>query len=310
MDRTFHTSSLSALELPMHHPFSMSDAAAYRIWRDQKLANYPLSLGEVMVTVADARNLSPEELKLLHRALQRANFVVYESTRPLDKSGVTLLAGQLGLAHLDRHECTDNDGISSIQANADDADPGYIPYSNRELNWHTDGYYNPQTAPIRTFILHCVRPSASGGENKLLDHQLAYVLLREDNPDYIRALMHPEAMTIPANKRTGAVTRGDSTGPVFSVLNDGELHMRYTARTRSIVWRDDPLLTEARRALYNIIIESDLVLTHKLQAGQGLICRNILHARTAFKDSPEGGRLVYRARYYDAVELSGMEAGF
>lgn len=285
----------------MGSPFSVTDAAAYRSWRDRKLGNYPLSLEEVVVRIADARNLSSGELKCLHRALQRANFVVYESRRPLDKSGVSMLGRQLGLTRLDRHECADSHGISSIRAGPDDTGAGYIPYTNRELNWHTDGYYNPQTAPIRAFILHCVRPSATGGESRLLDHQLAYILLREDNPEYITALMHPEAMTIPANEKTGAVVRGDAVGPVFSVLNNCELHMRYTARTRSIVWRGDPLLTEARQALYDIMNKSELVLTHKLQAGQGLICRNVLHARTAFQDSPGKSRLVYRARYYDAV---------
>jgi len=284
----------------------MTDTAAYRNWRDRKLRNYPVSPEEVAVQIADPRNLSCAEIERLHGALERANFAFYKSDRSLDKSGVKILGRQLGLSRLDQHLCADDDGISSIQADPDAAGSAYIPYSNRELNWHTDGYYNPPAAPIRTFVLHCVRPSASGGESKLLDHELVYILLRDQNPDYIRALMHPEAMTIPANEGTGGAVRVDSTGPVFSVSNSGALHMRYTARTRSIVWRDDPLLTEARHALSNILNTSEFVLTHRLHAGQGLICRNVLHARTAFQDSQAQRRLLYRARYYDAAAGAGL----
>lgn len=309
MGRIVHIPGSSAFALPVDQPFSMTDTAAYRNWRDRKLRGYPLSTEELAVQIADPRNLSRDELERLHRTLGRANFALYDSGRPLDKPGVKLLGRQLGLSRLDQHLCADDDGISSIQADPGGTGSAYIPYSNRELNWHTDGYYNPPAAPIRTFILHCVRPSASGGENKLLDPELVYILLRDDNPDHIRALMHPEAMTIPANRKTGAAIRGDSTGPVFSISNSGALHMRYTARTRSIVWRDDPLLTEARHALSNILNTSEFVLTHRLRAGQGLICRNVLHARTAFQDSRANGRLLYRARYYDAAAVVAFGVG-
>jgi hypothetical protein len=40
-----------------------------------------------------------------------------------------------------------------------------------------------------------------------------------------------------------------------------------------------------------------------LQAGEGLLCNNVLHNRTAFKDSddPTQTRLLYRGRYFDRV---------
>jgi alpha-ketoglutarate-dependent taurine dioxygenase len=38
----------------------------------------------------------------------------------------------------------------------------------------------------------------------------------------------------------------------------------------------------------------------KLQAGQGLICNNVLHTRSGFTDG-EHARLLYRARYYDRI---------
>jgi hypothetical protein len=33
----------------------------------------------------------------------------------------------------------------------------------------------------------------------------------------------------------------------------------------------------------------------------GVICNNVLHARSAFRDDPARPRLLYRARYYDRV---------
>jgi hypothetical protein len=41
---------------------------------------------------------------------------------------------------------------------------------------------------VRGLILHCVQSAATGGENQLLDHEIAYILLRDENPDHIRAL--------------------------------------------------------------------------------------------------------------------------
>ena len=52
--------------------------------------------------------------------------------------------------------------------------------------------------------LHCISPARVGGENALMDPEIAYILLREENPDFIRALMHPQAMEIPAIAETHA----------------------------------------------------------------------------------------------------------
>ena len=48
--------------------------------------------------------------------------------------------------------------------------------------------------------------------------------------------------------------------------------------------------------------DSPAIFHHRLSAGQGLICNNTLHTRSAFEDE-EGslGRLVYRARFFERV---------
>ena len=81
--------------------------------------------------------------------------------------------------------------------------------------------------------MHCAQPAAEGGENLLLDHEIAYIQLRDKNPAYIKALMKNNAMTIPPNIENGIEIRGEQTGPVFAVDEGGYLHMRFSARTRN-----------------------------------------------------------------------------
>jgi len=103
----------------------------------------------------------------------------------------------------------------------------------------------------------------------------------------------------------GVVIRPAQTGPVFSVdAQTGCLHMRYTARTRSIEWKQDADTRAAVRALEAVLGEdSPYIFRHRMAAGQGVICNNVLHTRSAFEDDvpPGEGRLMYRARYYQRV---------
>jgi hypothetical protein len=156
---------------------------------------------------------------------------------------------------------------------------------------------------VRGLLLHCVQSAESGGENRLMDHEIAYILLRDENPDYIRALMAPDAMTIPPRLEDGEVARAAQPGPVFSVYPDGQLHMRYTARTVSIEWHDDPATKGAVAALERLLADdaSPWVFRGRLEPGMGLVCNNVLHDRAAFADSEAHKRLLYRARYFDRV---------
>jgi hypothetical protein len=157
---------------------------------------------------------------------------------------------------------------------------------------------------IRAMLLHCVRCASQGGENGLLDHEIAYIRLRDENPDFIAALMHPEAMTIPANEEANGKTRTENTGPVFILDPDtGGLTMRYTARKRSIRWREDAVTEAAVHALERVLSEDPLILRVKLAPGEGVICNNFLHDRVGFETGPSSapGRLLYRIRSYSRV---------
>jgi alpha-ketoglutarate-dependent taurine dioxygenase len=298
----------SAYNLDSASPFDLDNEGAYQVWRAQKIANYPKQLEELLVEVGDPHALTDAECAAIRRACARANMAIYsvqgaEVSAAPDKSLVSDLARHFGLERLDHNLYADNESISALQVSAERRQHEYIPYSNRAISWHTDGYYNSPDCQIRAMVLHCARPAAQGGENLLLDHEMLYLQLRDEDPRYIEALMQPEVMTIPANIENGVEIRPQQSGPVFSVdAASGHLHMRYTARTRSIAWRQDALTQAAVRCLEGLLAEdSPYVFRHRLAAGQGVICNNVLHARTAFEDDDAHQRLMYRARYYDRM---------
>lgn len=284
--------------------FDLADREAYAAWRAQKLANCPGDLDGLLVSVDDPRALTAVERAAILDRCARANMAIYasHSGEDADKDIPRLLAAQVGLVQLDSNYLADDDGITPIAVAEQGTRTAYIPYTTRPIKWHTDGYYNPPQRQIRGMVLHCVRNAASGGDNALMDPELAYILLRDENPAHIRALMQPDVMTIPSREEEGEVARGNQAGPVFSVSQAGHLHMRYTARTRSIVWRDDSATRAAVKALEDILTNaSPYIVRARLEPGMGLLCNNVLHDRAAFADTPARKRLIYRARYYDRV---------
>ena len=295
-------------------PFALENHQAYAQWREQKLVNYPQSLDELRVAVADPHALSEAECKAIRQACSRANMAIYASPSSgdvvPDSSLVADMGRHFGLQHLDQNLYADDDGISALQVSAERRQHEYIPYSRRGISWHTDGYYNPPERKIHAMVLHCVRPAAAGGENALLDHEMLYLQLRDEAPSYIEALMQDDVMTIPANVENGVVIRPEQSGPVFSVdgagdTSGGHLHMRYTARTRSIVWKADAATQAAVKALEALLAgDSAYSFTARLAPGEGIISNNVLHTRSAFEDADgaQSGRLVYRARYYDRIQ--------
>ncbi len=292
---------------PIASPFDLDNEAAYCAWRDRKLAAAPVAAGELLVPLADGFSLSGPELDAIHGALARANLAIYQldQARGADKLEIRQLGRQFGLERLDDNLCSDDDSITSLTVVEKRSEGEYIPYTSKRLNWHTDGYYNSFEHQIRGVILHCVQPAAVGGDNAFLDHEIAYIQLRDQDPALIRALMMSDVMTIPPNVQNGREIRPAQSGPVFSVDAAGHLHMRYSARTRNVVWKDDAVTRAAVQALLNLFQQdSPFILRHRLKSGQGVLSNNVLHCRSAFEDDAERGqtRLLYRARYYDRAE--------
>lgn len=290
-------------------PFDLGNESGYRVWRDARLAAYPRSIDELVVPLADPRHLSADETGTIEACCARANMAIYSAPHlpAADKSIPHRLAQQLGLARLEGNYLADEDGLSSITPASDEGGSvrgDFIPYTHKPINWHTDGYYNALDCRILGMTLHCVQDAESGGENALLDHEIAYIQLRDANPDHVAALMQPDAMTIPARMDEDNVARPEQSGPVFAADPDeGFLTMRYTARTRSIVWKGDAITQAAVRTLADILAGSEYILTARLLPGMGLICNNVLHTRNGFSDSPGHRRLLYRGRYYDRLRF-------
>ena len=305
-----HQRPLAPVRDPHQSPFLVHNVSAYQYWRELKLHDYPKTGGELLVEVEDATSLSEDEYQALLTRCHKTNMAIYSVKQGdyASKQTVRALGRRFGLERLDNNLCADEDAITSLQVMSEGRHTAYIPYTNRPISWHSDGYYNKPDEQIRGMILHCVHPAANGGENQLLDHEIAYMYLRDYNPDYITALMHPQAMTIPPNIEAGKELRGEQTGPVFSIDLHGNLHMRYTARTRSIAWREDSLTQEAVACLSEFLAsDSPYIFRHRLQPGEGYLGNNALHNRTAFEDDEAQQRLFYRARYFDRIAATNVQ---
>ena len=284
----------------------LADENQYQEWRSSRLKFRPCSAEDIAVDIDGL--IAPRDLQIeaIKAHIRDCNMAIYRC-RDLfaDRLALKRFAANFGLARLDHHLCANSDGVSELTAESKGQKAVYVPYSSRSLSWHTDGYYNEKSRQVNAVVLHCVQAADSGGENELLDPELAYILLRDSDPRFTRALENPECMTIPVNETSEGVTRASVSGPVFSYDAGDTIHMRYSARKKNIRWRGDTLTQEALQRLTEILEDKDgPVIRYRLKPGEGLISNNVLHNRTAFEDAGSGKRLLYRARFFDRIKTS------
>ncbi|VAW63554.1 hypothetical protein MNBD_GAMMA09-859 [hydrothermal vent metagenome] len=290
-------------------PLTLDDESAYQKWRDYKLRCYDEANNKKVVVISADRE-DEQALSRILASCAKFNYCIYRLSDPQmgDKRFVRDMGLLCGLVRLDGNLCSDEDNISSIQVKNTGRQAAYIPYTDKKLTWHTDGYYNDVAQTIRAMVLHCVRPATSGGENLMLDHEIAYIQLRDENPEFIAAFAGADVLTIPANIENGVEIRGAQSGPVFSVDPlTRSLHMRYSARSRNIEWKKDSPTEEAVDCMKQLLNQNNpYVITYRLQAGEGIIANNVLHNRASFIDAEadRDKRLLYRARYYDRIKTS------
>ena len=310
------------------HPFPLSpevinDPAHYRRWRAQKLARVGCWLDAPIVEIQDPAHLGQAELAALGERVAAMNFALYrcrtDGNATLSHRAFLALCRQVGLDRLAANPLSHDmpqgaSGVSEIRV-GDDAQRAYIPYSNRALNWHTDGYYNPPAERVNGFAMHTIRPATAGGENRFLDHEILYLLLRDRDPALAACLFSDDVMTIPPNTPEDGnknMTRPAQTGPVF-LLTGGRLQMRFTLRARHIHWKPSRPVRAALAEIRAILDDADnpFIVTRRFAAGEGVISNNVLHNRTAFEDAAGGrgkptkprGRLVLRARFYNPIDI-------
>ncbi len=292
---------------------NLEDTTAYQQWADRKRASYSRLKDEFPPIVEVDRNgrVGQASLSIIHQQITNFNFALYK----IPEAGadhlqaVKNLGKAMGLKELDANLCAHEDKITRLTVDRRGRKKQYIPYSNKAIGWHTDGYYNPFHQRVLGLVLHCEHSAAEGGVNDLLDHEMAYIHLRDENPGYIRALSCPDVMCIPENIEEGIEIRPQTCSAVF-IREQGPRHspylsMRFSNRKRNIIWPDDALTQEALDCLRTFLDSaSPYHIRYRLKAGEGVISNNVLHTRSAFTDSDENKRIYYRARYYNRINCS------
>jgi hypothetical protein len=293
--------------------FLLENESEYQLWRKTKLSTCQRGNASKVVSVpAFSTSLKKPDNSLdrISEQINNFNFAIFEidsTDEPWSSENFLEFGRKFGLHRLDYNQGAQSNGITLLSAlDSSDRRSRYIPYTNRALNWHTDGYYNNIDSSIGAFTLFCSHRADQGGRNFLLDYELLYIQLRDAAPELLSALMQPDIMVIPANIENNRVIRPAETGPVFSVDSvDGHLNMRFSARPQNIGWKSDALSEQAINLVRELLIDNENAIEILLEPGQGVICNNVLHGRTSYSDNPasEKSRLYYRARYYDRIKL-------
>ena len=269
-------------------------SAEFLRWAEEKEKNIPQNSDGILVNIHDINNVKTSEIAKIKETIYKYNSCIYSSKIAL-KSNTNLLKF-VELVGMRTYDCNniDSNEISTITP-LQNSKINYIPYTDKPLNWHTDGYYDKKS--IFSWLLHCVNPATQGGENYLLDHELVLreYLLRNDD---INNLMAEDALTIPESKYT---SRSEISTYIFSFKNKYKrLHMRFSMRKDNI-----GTSAKANSAVNKLreIIEGNCAkysLTYKLQKNEGIITNNILHGRKAFKDDKVKRKLL-RIRSYERL---------
>ena len=271
----------------------------YNQWCNSKIMNFTDNLNDLFVEIADPTRLSKAERERIISIISQNNLCFFELQKPayVEKNHIRLLADSVGMYNYESCNTSDDSYISEISNDTKhDVVGEYIPYTNKALNWHTDGYYNSIRTPILSWMLYCMNPAEEGGINKFLDHELLYIYFNKES-GRIKELMDKSAYYIPKNE---AIGRADEHGYIFNFIND-KLHMRFTMRTKNIIWKDE--IKDLVEILKNTIEKlRKYQIECKLQKGQGVFTNNVLHMRTSFHETDKQKRLLLRMRAGHRIE--------
>lgn len=281
----------------------------YIIWRDKKLSNYCYNIENLFVNIKDPLNLSKIEKQTILKncASNNISFIRFEPTGDI-RNKIKCCNAQLGLIDYDKHLFVEEDGLAVIKDNIDTTKSNkasYMAYSNKALNWHTDGYYNQMENIVNAFSLYCINPAIEGGENSWIDPEIVYIKLRDLNPDFITSLSDEYALTIPQRKKDNKIIRKETSGPIFFIDKVSKKpKMRFTQRKINIKLLQSRNFLLALKKLNDFLSnKSKFHHIYKLQSGEGLVCNNVLHNRLAFKDCVDKKRKLIRARYKNNIKL-------
>lgn len=295
----------------MRH-FDLNNETAFEQWCDTKKAAYDRRGRqdfELLVDIEADGTIDFRSLAKIRSQVGDYNFALYRLNSESDDHLATVknIGRQMGLKELDKNLCAREDRITQLSVKQQGQAATYIPYSNKAIGWHTDGYYNPMHQRVLAMVLHCERPALSGGVNQLLDPDMVYIHLRQQDKRYIEALSDPGVMCIPENIQDGEMIRPKTCSAVFLVEpgeSDSVLAMRFSKRKRNIDWSEDSVTQEALDCLFEYLdADTPYHIEYRLNAGEGVINNNVLHTRSAFEDNEQHRRIYYRARYYNRINI-------
>ena len=256
----------------------------------------------------DPRALTREERAgARSTAARRANMVDLREPATRRRQGHcrACSARQFGLARLDRNWLADDDGISQRDRHR----------RGRPRRLHS--VHEPRRSagtPTATTTRRtgasgrwsCTASTAppTGGENALLDHEIAYLQLRDADPgvraraDAARCDDDPRAH----RRRRRRAGRRDRAGVLGRSGERCAAHALHGAHAQHRVEATDPAVRDAAARLERMLAgPSPCIHRLTLQPGMGILCNNVLHDRSGFVDDPARPRLLYRARYYDRI---------
>ena len=287
----------------MNSPFLLENQTEYKKWRDYKLAQYPISREKILIKFKN-NDINNNKINLLKDSVTKYNFAMYEFDAKLTNESLKKFCSRLKLVNSVSNLLADEDDISNItnqnQSKEKSPDVEYIPYTNKQLNWHTDGYYYPLDSAIKSFLLHCEHPAQRGGENIILDHEIIYIYLRDHNPEFINILMQNDIMEIPGNKNI--VGSHSVKGPVFYIDERNFLNMRFTSRQQNIIWKKNDTIKKIKDFIFSFIAEDNhYTFNLLLKENQGYLANNVLHKREEYVDG-NNKRLLKRLRFSKRVE--------
>ena len=272
-----------------------SKSSEFKQWASEKEDNIPLNIGDLKAEIQDINHITSEEISNIKGKIKKFNFCVYKSTVGLhNQADLVNFARSIGMKTYDTNNIH-NSPVSLIMSLESGNAVNYIPYTNKQLNWHTDGYYDEK--PIFSWLLHCEEPAYSGGENYLLDHELAIreYIFKYDNLD---SLSRSDALVIPGNVEA---KRDETKGYICDSDNVYKrFHMKFSMREKNM-----KLNEQSKTAFMRMkkIIKEDCkkyCLTYKLSKNEGIVSNNILHGRNSFKDG-KVMRKLYRIRSYERI---------
>ncbi|WP_239331285.1 TauD/TfdA family dioxygenase [Frankia sp. CiP3] len=193
----------------------------------------------------------------------------------------------------------DDGGVTQITADASTAGhPAFGQTTGQHL--HTDGTLQ-RIGEIKTTLMLCARPAASGGTSQLFNAAGAFAALLNADPAAAAALTAPDVLVRTSNLPD---SHGQaSIGPAFAIA-DGRILSRYSVTSTD---HYDPAavtspaaLDRALEFLRDAAQPSTSYYTEvTLTAGQALLLANdaISHGRAPYQDSPDAPRMLFRALF-------------